>query len=559
MSFEDQIQSTQNRLHTVQKLANNSSPHTKALQHEAIAECSIILDELHIATEKLQTQNEELLANRQMLALERQRYKELFDFAPDGYLVTNAEGVIQQANCAATVLFNLNKNLVIGRSLILFVDEAGQASFQSQLEQLINSGHSLSNWEVSLKSREKPPCPVSISVSTIYYNPTGGLSGFRWILRDLSQRKQSEQNFREQTDLLNDATDGILVRSLENQILLWNQGAERLYGWTAAEALGKNTSDLLYQNCSPQTEALQNSLVIKDGEWRGELEQVTHSNQNITVESHWTLVRDEKGRPKSISIINTDITEKKRLQSDVFQCQRVESLGTLSCGIAHDLNNILTPILGIAQLLPLKFPTVDEQSLRLMTLLESTARRGIGLIQQIKLFAGGSKGEQTVLQPGALILEMEELAKNIFPKSIDLNIDIASDLWWVAGNSVQLYQVLMNLCINAQDAMPHGGELHLYAKNLVIDQNNIQIHPEAHLGPYVVITVADTGIGIPADILAQIFEPLFTTKGENKGSGLGLSIVAGIIKGHHGFVMVSSQVGQGTQFQVFLPAIPAKS
>jgi two-component system, cell cycle sensor histidine kinase and response regulator CckA len=213
---------------------------------DAISKSSIFLENLHIATEKLQIQNEELLASRHMLALERQRYKELFDFAPDGYLVTNSQGVIQQANPAASVMFNLHQPLIVGRPLLIFVEEIDQAFFHKQFEKIINSGHSLNNWEVNLKTREKPSFPVSISVSAIYYDYARILKGFCWILRDLSQQKQSEKNFREQTDLLNDSTDGILVRSLENQVLLWNQGAERLYGWTAAEALGQNISELLY-------------------------------------------------------------------------------------------------------------------------------------------------------------------------------------------------------------------------------------------------------------------------------------------------------------------------
>jgi two-component system, cell cycle sensor histidine kinase and response regulator CckA len=554
-NYELQIQSAQQCLHAMQTLADDPSKEPNALQNEAITEFSITLEELHVTTEELQAQNEELLNSRQALELERQRYQELFDFAPDGYLVTDVQGVIQQANRAATEMLNLDQNLMVGKPLIVFVDKVDQTVFHTQLDEMIQRGHSLINWELNLKPRDKPPFPVSFSVSTIYYVSNGQLGGFRWLLRDLSQRRQNEQKICEQADLLNVATDAILVCNLEKQILFWNQSAEQLYGWGVAEALGQNMTKLLYQDAVPEHEARQNELLASEGKWQGELEQVTQSNQNIIVESHWTLVRDEEGKPKSIFIVNTDITEKKQSELQLLQRQRVESLGTLSRGIAHDLNNILTPILGISQLLPLKLSSVDEQTRRLMNMLETSTKRAIDLIKQVQLFAGGIDEEKTILHAGALISDIEELAEKIFPKSIVFHSDIATGLWCVEGSSVQLNQVLMNLCINARDAMPHGGTLTLSAKNLVIDENNIQMHSEAHLGPYVVITVLDTGFGISADAMGRIFELFFTTKQDNQGSGLGLSIVADIVKIHHGFVAVSSRVDRGSQFQVYLPAL----
>jgi two-component system, cell cycle sensor histidine kinase and response regulator CckA len=555
INFDHQIQTAQLRLQAMQKLASGSSDSSQVLQDEAIAEFSITLEELHVATEELQMQNEELLVSRQLLELEHQRYQELFDFAPDGYLVTNAQGVIQQVNHAATHMLNLRQDLSVGKPLIVFVDKADQVSFHTQLEQLIQKGQSLTDWEISLKPREKPPFPVSISVSAIYYDPHGQLTGFRWLLRDLSQRKQNEQQIREQADLLNVATDAILVRDLEGQILFWNQGAERLYGWTAAEALGHSVYELLYWDSLPQIEETQNGLVLQEGEWRGDLNQVIKSNQDVLVESHWTLVRDNQGTPKSILIVNTNITEKKQLESQLYQYQRVESLGTLSSGIAHDLNNILTPILGIAQLLPCKLPTADQQTLRLMHLLETSTKRAVELVKQIQLFAGGTKGKQTILHMSSIMSSIEDLAEKIFPKSIVFHAECAPDLWCVEGDSGQLNQILMNLCVNARDAMPHGGTLSVCAKNLVIDKNNIQMSPQACLGPYVVLTVLDTGLGIPAEMVSRIFEPFFTTKDTGQGSGLGLSIVAGIVKNHHGFAIASSRMNRGSQFQVFLPAL----
>ncbi|MCG9893371.1 MAG: PAS domain-containing protein [Thermosynechococcaceae cyanobacterium MS004] len=555
IDFERQIQSAQTRLQTMQTAASGSQASSKALQDEAIAEFSITLEELHVTTEELRSQNEALLASQRALEVERQRYQELFDFAPDGYLVTDSQGVIQEANHAVSRLFNLRQDLLIGKPLAVFVDKRDQTSFHTQLAQLIHQGQSLFDWEVRLKPRDQFAFPAAISVSTMYYDPQGHLSGFRWLLRDLSQRKIHEQAIQEQANLLNIATDAILVRGLENQILFWNQGAERLYGWTAEQAKGQDIVELLYSADLPNPEAVRNDQVMKNGEWRGELEQITQSQQPIIVESHWTLVRDEDNHPKQILIVNTDITQKKQLESQLFQAQRIDSLGTLARGIAHDLNNILTPILGIAQLLPSKLPHMDATALRLVHLLESSVKRGIDLVQQIQLFTGKAQSQRKVLCIDTLISDIAQLTQTFLPKSIVFSSYSTPDLWYIEGDATQLHQILMNLCVNARDAMPLGGTLHLSAHNFVIDENNIQMHPDARLGAYVVITSRDTGTGIPANIMSRMFEPFFTTKPQGQGSGLGLSIVAGIVKNHEGFMLASSRVGRGSQFQVFLPAL----
>jgi two-component system, cell cycle sensor histidine kinase and response regulator CckA len=550
-----QIGHAQRRLRAMQIRAHSSSISSKELQDEAIAEFSITLEELHVTTEELHAQNEELLESRQTLELERQRYQELFDFAPDAYLVTNAEGIIQQANCAATTLLNLRHDLVVGKPLIIFVDKPERATFHTQLTQLVQSGQSLADWEIGLRARDKDPFPVSISVSPILYDPQNQSRGFRWMLRDLSQRKQNEQKIREQAELLNVATDAILVCNLDYQIQFWNQSAQKLYGWNPAEALGQNMTELLHSEFLYSRVDSHHKLILQNGQWQGEIRQVNRAAQNIIVESHWTLIQDEENNPKSILIVNTDVTEKKQLELQLIQRQRLEGLGTLSRGIAHDLNNILTPILGIAQLLPHRLSIDDPQTVRLLSRLETSARRAIDLIKQIQLFAGGHDDERTVLHLGKLLSELEELAGEVFPKSITLHAEVPWDLWHIEGNSAQIHQILINLCVNARDAMPNGGILNLSVKNLLVDSSNIHQHSEGHLGQYVVMTVRDSGTGISADIIPRIFEPFFTLKDEHKSSGLGLSIVAGVAKNHNGFVTVSSRVGQGSQFQVFLPAL----
>ncbi|WAL61379.1 hybrid sensor histidine kinase/response regulator [Thermocoleostomius sinensis] len=373
-------------------------------------------------------------------------------------------------------------------------------------------------------------------------------------IRYAIERKRTEQKISEQAALLDIATDAILVRDLDNKILFWNKGAERLYGWKAGEALGKNVSQLLYQSASSQFQKAQTQL-MQQGEWYGELNHVTRDGKAIVVISRWTLMRDERNQPKSILVVSTDVTEKKQLEAQFLRAQRMESIGTLASGIAHDLNNILTPILANAQLLQMRLKNLDDRSQRMLKTIETNTKRGALLVQQVLSFARGVEGKHTVLQIKHIIREVQQVVEQTFPKFITIQTEVSKDLWTVTGNSTQLHQVLMNLCVNARDAMPEGGILKITAENFFINEAYARMNLEAKVGAYILVTVSDQGIGISPEIIDRIFEPFFTTKEIGKGTGLGLSTAIGIIKSHGGFVTVASSVGKGTQFKLFLPAM----
>ncbi len=400
------------------------------------------------------------------------------------------------------------------------------------------------------------------------YSATDRFLGHVGTVEDITERKQAAQKIYEQAALLDISTDAIAVRDLENHILFWNKGAENLYGWTTAEVLGRNATKLLCKSgeTSPPFLEIQ-KILAKVGKWQGELQQVTKDGKDIIVESRWTLMRDEAGNPKSILTLTTDITQKKQLEAQflrtqrleslgtLVRTQRLESLGTLASGIAHDFNNILTPILATAQLLPLQLPNLDENTQQLLRILEGSAKRGADLVQQILSFTRGVEGRRTIVQVRHLLADIVQLAQRTFPKSIETKTDITPDLWTVFADATQLHQVLMNLCVNARDAMPNGGNLHIKAENQLIDENYAtSIHIDAQEGCYVVITITDTGTGIPPEIMDRIFDPFFTTKEVGKGTGLGLSTVMGIIQNHNGFLIVCSEVGKGSCFKVYLPS-----
>jgi two-component system cell cycle sensor histidine kinase/response regulator CckA len=371
---------------------------------------------------------------------------------------------------------------------------------------------------------------------------------YKLLIHYITQLKQAEQKICEQAALLDVATDAIFVKNIQNQILFWNKSAERLYGWKAAEALGKDALALLYEDLPLPEEALL--TVIKNGSWQGELKQVQKKGDEILVESRWTLVRDEFGQPQSILIVNTEITQKKQLEAELLRSQRLECIGTLAGGIAHDLNNVLAPILLAVPLLQMKLS--DPQSEHLLKMLENNVKRGANLVRQVLSFARGIEGRQTTVKIKSLLTEIEDII-GTFSKSITCHTHISDNLWHVQGNATQLHQVLMNLVVNARDAMPEGGIMTISAENLLIDEHYAKMHIDAKVGCYVAITIADTGIGIPQTIQGRIFEPFFTTKEVGKGTGLGLSTALGIIKNHSGFVNLYSEVNQGTQFQIYLP------
>ena len=247
----------------------------------------------------------------------------------------------------------------------------------------------------------------------------------------------------------------------------------------------------------------------------------------------------------------TDITERKAMEEKLLRTQRMESMGTLAAGVAHDLNNILTPIILSAEML---HASEDDESREcLISSIEECAMRGAAVVNQVLTFARGTKGERTALQLNRLVDDTGKIARETFPKNVAITSSVPTDIWPVKGDSTQIHQVLLNLCINARDAMPEGGTLHISVENTEVDQNFAAMVPEAKAGDFAVLAVTDSGMGIPREMIAKIFEPFFTTKEVGKGTGLGLSTVIGIVRSHGGFVTVESKVGRGSTFKVFLP------
>lgn len=374
----------------------------------------------------------------------------------------------------------------------------------------------------------------------------------RRALAEAEERKKqaaAEERIREQANLLNLTHDAIIVRTMDDRIQFWNAGAAALFGWSEEQARHENFETLLRGEPALLNNA--KATLLETGDWTGEIPLKGKSGAEIIVLSRWNLLRDKEGNPQAILSINTDITERKKLEAVLLRAQRLDSIGVLAGGIAHDLGNAIAPILISAELLE---NCGDEPVRRKVDVIRSNARRASGLVKQILSFV---RGRETRIGPVAirdLVREMEKMVLITFPKSITISVNLAgAELWRVQGDPTEIHQVILNLCVNARDAMPRGGQLTITARNMMLDAARaaaIGTRP----GQFVMVSVGDTGSGIAPDILPRIFEPFFTTKTPDKGTGLGLSTVAAILKRHGGGIEVKSELGEGTEFKIYLPA-----
>jgi PAS domain S-box-containing protein len=485
-----------------------------------------------------------------------QKFRAIFDGTFQFIGLLDTKGILLEANRTALEAIGAKPADVIGQPFWSTLWWTHSPDLQIQLQQgiLDAAKGQLIRFEAKHFLADGSFITVDFSLSPIT-DETGKVIMLIPEGRDISDRKAAEQKIQEQATLLDIATDAIVVRDLQQQIQFWNKGAESIYGWSAAEAIGQSTSHLFYPKDSLEpavTEAL--ATVVATGSWQGELHKITKAGQKVVIQSRWTLVRDEAGHPRSILSVDTDVTDKQMLEQQFLRAQRLESLGTLASGIAHDLNNVLTPIMGAAQLLPHTLKNLDERNQRLLNMLVDSSKRGSNLVKQILTFARGVDGERTVLQVRHIVTEIISVARQTFPRSIDISLDVPSqELWLISADATQVHQVLMNLFVNARDAMPDGGQISVVIENIVINETYAKLHLQPEIGSYVVTTIGDTGIGMSSEMLDRIFDPFFTTK--ETGTGLGLSTVVGIVKAHDGAINVYSEVGRGSCFKIYLPAV----
>jgi PAS domain S-box-containing protein len=455
---------------------------------------------------------------------------------------------ILAANDAATVQYGYSHDEFLGLTLHDLRLPEDAAELRKSLAPVDAAAHFSGRFRHIKKNR-------SVILVDVYSGPViwEGVTARISTAIDVTERSQADERLREQANMLSQARDAIIIRNFADQrVTFWSAGAERLYGWTAEEAVGQPIGELIVTEAGAKDVEADTKIIASSGQFHGEVKQRAKNGDQITVDGRATLITGPDGKPRSVLLINTDITEQKKLELQLLRGQRLESIGTLASGVAHDLNNVLAPILMCAEML--RETDQNRDPVPLISLIEESARRGAAIVKQVLTFARGVEGERVLIKATHLIQEITEIAQRTFLKAIQIVDRYPQDLWSIKGDPTQLHQVLLNLCVNARDAMPHGGTIEIDAENFEVDENYASITPGAEAGPHVMFRVRDTGGGMPRDVIDKIFDPFFTTKEIGKGTGLGLSTVLGIVKSHGGFISVHSELDRGTTFRVFLPA-----
>lgn len=479
------------------------------------------------------------------LAASESRFRELaerltatFDSMTDALVTFDLDWRLSFLNKEAERLLQQDRDQVLGQTLHELFPGFAKSIFEPKFREALEHGKT-TTFDVFYE-------PLNTLFAVRAYPSSIGLTVY---FRDVTAEREKDLRLREQAALLDKAKDAIILRDLEHQVLYWSRGAEKIYGWKADEVVGNVIAKYLYAD--PAAFYAATEATIRNGEWTGQIEQITKKGESVTVDANWTLLRDDDGKPNSILAINTDISERKKLEANIYRTQRMESIGTLASGIAHDLNNLLAPIVMGVELL--KGTAENTPMEKIVATIEASANRGTDLVKQVLSFAKGVDGARVPVNVLSIVKEVESIAHNTFPKNISFKTKIEPDLPMILGDPTQLNQVLLNLCVNARDAMPEGGHLIISATSVELPNPPPALGHEVNPGKYVRIDVADTGCGMSKACIDRIFEPFFTTKDLGRGTGLGLSTALGIIRSHNGFITVNSAAGEGSTFTVHMP------
>jgi PAS domain S-box-containing protein len=428
-----------------------------------------------------------------------------------------------------------------------------QCQLRAAVQKTIETGDSCSVTEAEVaKTRDGKVSTAWLNCSTARLD-IKGQTRVLLCIEDVSERRLSTKRVEEQAALLDVSNDCILVCDLDGRVQYMNRSAEALTGRTFAEAREEGAARILNPRLPEKfAEAFQET--VAQGLWNGELLAQDRLGKQVVLDCRGALVRDPLGAPRSVLMVNTDVTARKQLEAQYLRAQRLESLGVLASGVAHDLNNVLSPLLMGGSIL--ESTLKDKDSRAILKAMIDAARRGADTVKQLLTFARGTEGKKVLMQPRHLLQEVGRLLQQTLPKNIQVYTDFAVNLNRLMADPTQLHQVLMNLCVNARDAMPDGGVLAITAENAFLDDNSRKLHPRAAPGDYVLFKAADTGSGIAPEVIDHIFDPFFTTKPQGKGTGLGLATTLGIVEDHGGFILVENLPDSGAVFRVYLPAIP---
>lgn len=351
-------------------------------------------------------------------------------------------------------------------------------------------------------------------------------------------------------ELLAALPDAVVVHDLENRVLYWNRFAEKLYGWTAEEVIGRPISRIFYLDSQERKTAVEE---LRDqGSWSGELRQIDREGHEYLIDVRQQLYRDDSGQAVAVLSFNRDVTQEKKQADAAARAHHIQSSSLLAGGIAHELNNALAPIMLSSAML--KRTLQDEKSKAMVAMIEKCANKGADLVTDLLAFERGRGGGSEVIRKTQILRAIQRAKEAVVPDSVELNIHLADDLWEFHGEAAELGEAYRHIMQNACEAMPDGGTLSIEVANCLCDENFANLAPEAEVGAYVSIAFKDTGMGIDNGIIRRVAEPFFTTKEPKQGFGFGLSNTQAIIKGHKGFMVLESSQGSGTALTLYIPA-----
>lgn len=496
---------------------------------------------------------EETAARRrseEALRMTQERHRLLVEHARDAIFTLSETGTITALNPAFERITGWPKEQWLGREFHDLIHADDLARARDRFERSLR-GEPVGVFELRLRTAAGGVVDMEFSATPFI----AGL-GITGIGRDVTERKRSLARLHEQAEIIDRAPMAVFITDLAHRIIYVNRGVLQLYGLKRENVIGE-TGEALFTPETMRMLAPARDATLQTGSWHGEVPIQMVDGRQLFVEFFMSLIRDDAGQPRARLSVGVDVTERRKLETQLQRAARLDSIGMLAGGIAHDLNNVLAPIqMGLD--LMMRGRSVDPSSLQVLEIMERSARHGADLVRQLLAFARGDEIQRIETHVGPLIEDVRDLLVRTLPRGVTIVSRSPSHLAPVLADGTQLKQVLLNLCINARDAMPDGGRISLEAATATAAE--VARHaPGAVARRYVRISVTDTGTGMPPAVLEKIFDPFFTTKGRGKGTGLGLSTVRGIVEKHEGVIAVESEVGRGTSFHLFLPELPTQS
>jgi PAS domain S-box-containing protein len=470
----------------------------------------------------------------------------------DAIVGETLDGIIATWNAGAERVYGYAAAEVVGRSGFVLVPPERADELPPILRRL-RRGERVEHVETVRVRKDGRRIHVSLTASPIR-DAAGRLTGTSTIARDVTDRKRAEERIHFQASLLDQVRNAVVVTDLNGIIIYWNRFAETLYQWRAAEVLGQH----LWETIVPPEGRAAAELIaapIRDtGYGEGELVVRRKDGKVFPALVIDVPLKDAQGKVSGVIAVSLDVTEQKRLEEQYRQAQKMEAVGRLAGGVAHDFNNLLTIISGYSDLVLDALPAGDPCR-ELVGEIRKSGARATALTRQLLAFSRQQKVTPVVLDLNALIADMGKMLRRLVNEDVSLTTALAPDLGKIKADPGQVDQVVMNLVLNARDALPQGGAITVASRNVELSEADLSAHPGGRPGSYVLLSVADTGCGIDETTQAHIFEPFFTTKEVGKGTGLGLATVYGIVQQAGGFIEVDSQPGRGATFKVYFPRV----